>query len=216
MSYIYEYPRPMITVDILLFRYEDSELEILLIERKKPPFKNQWAFPGGYVEIEERLLDAAGRELLEETGVQVDFLFPLHYADDPQRDPRGRTISFIFGGILSPPFSEIRGGDDATRAAWHSLMNLPKLAFDHNNIVQRSEEQLKHELQNNFLIAAFLPLKFTLSDLEQLFQKIYHHSNGCSEWLKKSLKNKIIEGINQNEFSRIKSAEVLYSTPLIV
>jgi len=138
MTYKYEYPRPMITVDILLFRYSKSDLEILLIQRKQPPFKNQWAFPGGYAKIEERLLDAAVRELMEETGVQADYLFPLHYADDPRRDPRGRTISFIFGGIVPPPFPEIRGGNDASRAAWHSLMNLPKLAFDHNDIVRRS------------------------------------------------------------------------------
>ena len=176
MAYTYQYPRPMVTVDILLYRYADSVIEILLIQRKQPPFKSKWAFPDGYMGMKEKLCDAASGELFEETGVRPDFLFPLTYGDDPDRDPRGRTISFIFGGIVSPPFPEVKAGDDASRAAWYSLIRLPNLAFDHDDILRRSWEQLKRELQTNFLIAAFLPLRFSLSDLQQLFQKIYSNS----------------------------------------
>ena len=209
-----EYPRPMVTVDILLFRYSESELEILLIQRGKPPFKGKWAFPGGYVEMQERLLDAAIRELFGESGVQTDFLFPLNYADDPQRDPRGRTISFIFGGIISPPFPEARGGDDASRAAWFPLKKLPALAFDHNVIIEKSWNQLKHEFQSRYLIGAFLPFQFDLSDLENLFQTIFLDSSWSSSWLKQALEKEMIKKVGQNEFRRINSVKVLYTTGL--
>jgi 8-oxo-dGTP diphosphatase len=212
MTFTYDYPRPMVTVDILLYRYAQSTLETLLVQRKHPPFKGKWALPGGYVEMNEKLIDAASRELFEETGVKLDFLFPLTYADNPDRDPRGRTISFIFGGIASPPFPEVRGGDDTSHAEWYSLMNPPELAFDHDDIIHISWKQLKHQLQSRFLILAFLPLRFSLSDLEQLFQKIYPRSNRISEWLKQALEHNIVKEDSQNEFERIQSTKILYTS----
>lgn len=216
MTINYEYPRPMVTVDILLFRYSESKLEILLIQRKHPPFKGKWAFPGGYMEMQERLLDAAVRELFEETGVQTDFLFPLNYADDPQRDPRGRTISFIFGGIISPPFPEIREGDDASRAAWIPLKKLPALAFDHNVIIEKSWNQLKHEFRSRYLFGAFLPHQFVSSDLENLVQAVFLDSSWSSRWLKQALEKDIVKKIGQNKFEKIKSLKVLYSKYLYI
>jgi 8-oxo-dGTP diphosphatase len=162
--------------------------------------------------MKEELSDAASRELLEETGLNPNFLFPLIYADQPDRDPRGRTISFIFGTILSPPFQEARADDDAAAAAWFSLSNLPGLAFDHGDIIRKCWSKLEREFQCRFLLAAFLPQRFTRSDLNQLYQRVFPDSNRCSEWLKQALQKDIIKEVRQNDFEIIKSLEDLYST----
>jgi 8-oxo-dGTP diphosphatase len=136
------------------------------------------------------------------------------YADLPDRDPRGRTISFIFAGIIASPFPEIRGGDDASGAAWYPFQKLPRLAFDHDDIIRRSWKKLEPEFYNSFLLAAFLPNQFELSELEKLFMKIFPDSEGSSDWLKNAIENNMIKRVNQNRFERIESAEVLYSTLL--
>jgi 8-oxo-dGTP diphosphatase len=214
MAYTYDYPRPMVTVDIVLLRYASSEIEILLIRRKQAPFQSKWALPGGYLGMNERLSEAARRELFEETGVNIDFLFPFTYADQPDRDPRGRTISFIFGGILSPPFPKARAGDDAAGVAWYPLQNLPGLAFDHGDIIQSCRLRLERELHTHFLLAAFLPHRFTRSDLKLLYQEIFPDLSRCSEWLERALEKDIIKEIGQDEFERIVSLEILYSKSL--
>ena len=137
MNYTYEYPRPMVTVDMLLRRETASGAEILLIQRKNPPFANAWALPGGFVDENESLENAAARELAEETGLANLQLRQLHAFGDPGRDPRGHTITIVFGATL-PESATIRAkaGDDARNIRWFSLDNLPELAFDHAKIIR--------------------------------------------------------------------------------
>lgn len=136
MAYTYEYPRPLVTVDIFLLRYRAGRLEILLIQRAHEPFSGKWALPGGFVDENEPLAAAAARELREETGFSDLPLTQLRAFGDPGRDPRGHTISVVFGGFLRPDADPApRAGDDARRADWFPLDQLPPLAFDHRKII---------------------------------------------------------------------------------
>lgn len=132
--YCYEYPRPAVTVDIVLFCRAGSDVEVLLIKRAREPFKGRWAFPGGFVDKDESLEHAASRELLEETGLSVVNLEQIGAFGDPGRDPRGHTVSIVFCAVLDDCL-HASAGDDAADAAWHSALGPPKLAFDHKKIL---------------------------------------------------------------------------------
>ncbi len=135
MSYTYEYPRASVTVDIAVFCKFDDGLKILLIQRGRPPFEGRWALPGGFIEMDEKLVDSARRELEEETGLKDVELKQFATYGDPGRDPRGRTVSVVYYGFVAPRMSAVRGGDDARKAAWFSPQDLPALAFDHKTII---------------------------------------------------------------------------------
>lgn len=130
--YTYPYPRPAVTVDAILFKKGTNEL--LLIQRKKDPYAGKWALPGGFLEMNELLVDGCRREVEEETGLQVKELTQFKTYDSIHRDPRGRTISVVFYGIVEDGFA-VQGGDDASAAAWFPVDRLPKLAFDHALII---------------------------------------------------------------------------------
>jgi 8-oxo-dGTP diphosphatase len=212
MVYSYKYPRPMVTVDIAVFRYAKSTREILLIKRKHHPFEGEWALPGGFIKPDEQLHTAARRELQEETGLRHDFLFPLITADYPQRDPRGRTISFVFGCIQSPPFPDVRGANDAASAAWHNLAALPDLAFDHQDVIRRSLEQLKFDLQTRFHLFTFLPVQFTRSDWDNLSRDFEIASDQASRWIDMALQKEILKKLDQRKFERVNSLQVYYES----
>ena len=133
-TYCYDHPRPALTVDILLFHRYGNRVEVLLIKRAREPFKGLWAFPGGFVDKDESLEDAAARELLEETGVSGIHLDQIGAFGDPGRDPRGHTVSVAFAATLDHRI-QASAADDAADAAWHSALRPPKLAFDHKKIL---------------------------------------------------------------------------------
>jgi len=135
-NFAYDYPRPALTVDVVLLTRDDRP-KVLLIRRGKEPFAGCWALPGGFVNDGERLIEAARRELKEETGIEAGDLEQLYTAGDPGRDPRGWTVSVVYFGLISEVAAI--GGDDASAAAWHRLDKPPKLAFDHAAILQRAE-----------------------------------------------------------------------------
>lgn len=124
-----------LTVDVIIFAKRDTKLHVLLVERKYDPFKGQWAFPGGFVEVGERLEQAALRELEEETGVSGVAIKQLHTFGDPGRDPRGHTVSVVYYCLLEDDCPEIRAGDDASQAEWFDVAEVPQLAFDHQKIL---------------------------------------------------------------------------------
>lgn len=135
-----------ITVDAVIFKDLNSTAKVLLIKRKDEPFKDSWALPGGFLENTENLNEGAKRELLEETGLEIERLEQLKAYGDLNRDPRGRTISIAFIGALKNEV-KIKAGDDAKEAKWFNLDSLPDLAFDHFQII----EDAKNYLQNNNL-----------------------------------------------------------------
>ena len=135
-SFTYPYARPSVTVDIALVTTEERP-RVLLIRRKHEPFAGAWALPGGFVDEGERLVDAARRELLEETALSVGELEQLHTYGDPGRDPRGWTISVVYWGQVMPGSIQPCAGDDAAAVEWFPLDQLPRLAFDHDQILDR-------------------------------------------------------------------------------
>ena len=137
----YEYPRPALTVDVVAVTRE-AKPRVLLIQRKAEPFAGTWALPGGFVDEGERLVDAAVRELEEETGMSVNELEQLYTAGDPGRDPRGWTVSVAFLARVDARKAKAVAGDDAAAVAWHRLDKLPDLAFDHALILERAKARL--------------------------------------------------------------------------
>lgn len=143
-KYIYDWPRPMVTVDAVVFGFFRNRAKLLLINREREPFKGKWALPGGYVEIDEELEDAAARELAEETGLVNIRLEQMHTFGRCGRDPRGRQITIAFMGIATKGQTKIKAGDDAREARWFDIEKLPKdLAFDHNEVVRFAVDKLK-------------------------------------------------------------------------
>ena len=136
MAYTYKYPMIYLTVDIIVFDFSAQEKKVLLIQRDKPPFEGHWAFPGGFVDINETVEAAAARELAEETGLKYISLKQFHVFSSINRDPRCRTVSVVFYGFIDKSNNKVKAGDDARNARWFSISNLPKLAFDHSIILE--------------------------------------------------------------------------------
>lgn len=144
-KYIYDWPRPMVTVDAAVFRISCGKVSILLINRKNEPYKGRWAIPGGFVDMDEELEDAIVRELAEETGLTGVPLEQMHTFGTIGRDPRGRQITIVFMGITNEQQTAVKGGDDAAQAKWFDIENLPdNMAFDHNRVIKFAIEKLKN------------------------------------------------------------------------
>src|SRR4051812_31620571 len=137
--YCYEHPRPQVTVDLVVFALVESSLRVLLVRRGGEPFAGLWAIPGGFLGIDEPAGAAARRELREETGLEIPGpVEPIGFFAKPGRDPRGRTITLAHAEVVRSGRHAVKGGDDAAEAAWVDLERLPKLAFDHDQIVSRA------------------------------------------------------------------------------
>jgi len=132
--YTYNYPRAALTVDAIVFVKHGGSASVVLIERGREPFKNKWALPGGFIEMDETLETASKRELFEETGLKVDQMTQFKTFDAIGRDPRHRTISVVYFAELNE-IQQVKGGDDASKAEWFPVTDLPELAFDHRQIL---------------------------------------------------------------------------------
>ena len=160
-----------VTVDIVIFTIQDSELRVLLVRRGVPPFQGQFAIPGGFVHEDESLEDAALRELKEETGLENLYLEQLYSFGDPGRDPRGRVVTIAYYALI-PAGRPLKPGSDASDAEWISMKKLPRLAFDHARIVDYALERLRNKLEYTTVGFQLLPGKFTLSELQSVYEAI--------------------------------------------
>ena len=143
-KYIYDWPRPMVTVDAVVFTFRNNRAKLLLVKRGHEPFKGKWAIPGGFIEINEELEDTAARELQEETGLANVPLEQMHTFGRCGRDPRGRQITVVFMGIAAKGQNKVKGGDDAAKAKWFDIENLPKnMAFDLSEVAEFAVKRLK-------------------------------------------------------------------------
>lgn len=141
MEYTYKYPRPAVTADCIVIAKEE-EPKVLLIQRANDPFKGCWAFPGGFMEIDETTEECGIRELKEETGLDVSDIKQIGCYSRVDRDPRGRTLTVAYLAIIDKPV-EVTGLDDAAKAEWFPLSTLPQLAFDHEEIIKDAIAQYK-------------------------------------------------------------------------
>lgn len=172
MSYTYTHPHPAVTTDVVVFTIRDERLHVLLVKRRNPPFAQTWALPGGFVDIDEDLEACALRELQEETGVTGVFLEQLYTFGAPDRDPRERVITVAYYALVPSESISIRADNDAREVAWHDCDQLPSLAFDHDQIIARALQRLRAKLGYSTIAFQFLPEKFTLSELQQVYETI--------------------------------------------
>lgn len=173
MPYTYDYPRPAVTVDCVIFGYQPADvLRVLLIQRAGAPYQGDWALPGGFVEMGEALEQAALRELEEETGIQDVFIEQLYTFGHPDRDPRGRVISVVYYALVNLLDHPVRAASDAKKAEWFAIKHLPNLAFDHSQILDVALDRLRAKLRYQPLGFELLPEQFTLGQLQQLYESI--------------------------------------------
>jgi len=143
-KYIYDWPRPMVTVDAAVFTLSGDKAKLLLIRRKYEPFKGMWALPGGFVDMDEELEDAVVRELQEEAGLAGVPLEQMHTFGRIGRDPRGRQITIVYIGVANKGQNKIKAGDDAAEAKWFDVEKLPKdMAFDHDDVARLAIKQIE-------------------------------------------------------------------------
>lgn len=195
MPYTYEFSRPGLTIDCVVFGLDEQDLlKVMLIQRNIPPFKGEWALPGGFVRVEESLEAAALRELREETGIENVFLEQLYTFGSINRDPRERVVTVAYYALVNLSEHRIKATTDASDAAWFPLVELPRLAFDHDQILATALLRLKGKVRYEPIGFELLPKKFTLSQLQKLYEIILGQKLDKRNFRKKILKmNLLIE-----------------------
>jgi 8-oxo-dGTP diphosphatase len=193
-KFTYDYPRPAVTVDIVIFSLYENKLQALLIQRAETPFQGSWALPGGFIRIDESLEEAALRKLEEETGISQAFLEQLYTYGEPQRDPRDRVITVAYFALI-PAGKAIRseGSREIQRAAWFPLENLPELAFDHAEIVAYALRRLRYKLEYSAVGFELLPDEFTLSELQSTYEIILGENLDKRNFRRRILEAEVIE-----------------------
>lgn len=169
-KYCYRYPHPAVTTDCVIFGFDGERLQVLLIERGIEPYKGRWAFPGGFINMEETAEHGALRELKEETGLDDAYIKQFHTFSDPNRDPRERVITIAYYALVK--IQEVKGGDDAAQARWFQLEQVPTLAFDHDHMLRMATQRLREEIHFQPIGFELLPEKFTLKELQSLYEAI--------------------------------------------
>lgn len=172
MSVTYKFPRPALTVDIVVFALDEDDLKVMLIERDLEPFAGRWALPGGFVRIDETLEDAARRELLEETGLRDIYLEQLYTFGAVERDPRERVVTVAYYALVNLKGHDVEASSDARNAAWFAVSDLPELAFDHERVVGVALERLRGKVRYQPIGFELLPDKFPLRSLQHLYEVI--------------------------------------------
>ena len=172
MAFTYEYPRPALAVDCVVFAIDNNQLKVLLIERCDDPYQGHWALPGGFVDMDETVDQAAARELQEETCLKKIFLEQLYTFSQVDRDPRSRVVSVAYYALVK--FSEQHAvpASDAKRAEWFDTKKLPKLAFDHDHIMDVAIDRLQGKVRYQPIGFELLPTRFTLSELQSVYETI--------------------------------------------
>lgn len=211
MAYSYEYPRPSLTVDCVIFGLDDTDLKALLIQRGQAPFEGQWALPGGFVHMDETLEEAARRELEEETGVNHVFLEQLYTFGAVKRDPRERVVTVAYYALVKLSDQRIRASTDARNAAWFAVDDLPKLAFDHIEILETALTRLKNKVRYQPLGFELLPEKFTLTQLQKLYETILERELDKRNFRKKILSMDLLVELDEIEQDVAHRAARLYS-----
>ncbi|HEY8459357.1 MAG TPA: NUDIX domain-containing protein [Blastocatellia bacterium] len=211
MSKLSDYPQPSVTVDLVIFTIAEDDLKVLLIKRGQEPFKGRWALPGGFVEIDESLERAAARELQEEVGVTNVYLEQLYTFGDPKRDPRGRVISVSYFALVDAERQRIVAASDAAEAQWHSVFDTPKLAFDHAKILDYAVWRLRNKIEWTTVGYELLPKKFTLSELQRVYEIILQRPVDKRNFRKKIMAQGQIVELNETRSEVAHRPARLYS-----
>ncbi|MHB8453589.1 MAG: NUDIX hydrolase [Acidiferrobacterales bacterium] len=165
-------PRPVVATDVVMFTIRDRQLKLLLVRRAIEPDLGKWVLPGGFVRVDENLEDCARRELIEQTGVSDLYLEQLYTFGQVKRDPRERVVAVAYYALVSPDKADLRPAAGNTETGWFSLDELPALAFDHSEIVTMAYRRLVAKLDYSTIVFTLMPEKFTLSDLQAVYEII--------------------------------------------
>ena len=211
MPYTYQYPRPALTVDCVVFGFDEGELKVLLIERGLEPFKGQWALPGGFVRVDESLEAAARRELVEETGLSNVFLEQLYSFGAIDRDPRERVVSVAWYALVKLSDHRAKAATDAANAEWFRVSKVPRLAFDHAEILDTALNRLRGKVRYQPIGFELLPEKFTLSQLQHLYEAVLATKARQTQFPKESPKLRFAAGAGRNPNDRTPSPGAIVS-----
>ena len=169
-KYSYKYPHPSVTTDCIIFGFDGGKLKVLFVERGLESYKGRWAFPGGFVKMDESCEEGALRELEEETALKGTYVQQFHTYSDPNRDPRERVITVAFFALVR--IQEVEAGDDANKAQWFAIDEVPQLAFDHDVILRDALKRLRERIHFQPIGFELLPEKFTMRQLQNLYEAI--------------------------------------------
>ena len=210
MTFSYEFPRAALTVDCVVFGLDESDLKVMLIQRDISPFEGKWALPGGFVRIEETVEEAARRELQEETGLAKVFLEQLYTFGDVDRDPRERVITVAWYALVRLSDHRVKAATDARAAAWFGMDDLPHLAFAHDRILELAYQRLQNKVRYQPIGFKLLPQKFTLTQLQQLYEIILDRSLDKRNFRKKILSMNVLQELDEVETDVAHRAARLY------
>lgn len=188
-----KFEKPSVTVDIVIFTIQGDGLKLLLVKRNSPPFKDMWALPGGFLRKRETTKDAAKRELLEETGVKDVYLEQLYTFCQPDRDPRARVITVAYFALVNSEKIKLSPSTDVSEAEWFSIKSIPKLAFDHEKIYKYALQRLQWKLEYTTVAFSLLPQKFTLTELQKVYEIILNKKFDKRNFRKKILSLGLLE-----------------------
>lgn len=197
MSYTYKYPHPAVTTDCVIFSFDGTDLKVLLIERGNEPYKGYWAFPGGFLNMDENAEQGALRELQEETGLIPNYIEQFHTFTKVDRDPRERVVSIAYLALIKP--TDVKGGDDASDAKWFSLKELPPLAFDHEYIFRVAQQALRERIYFESIGFDLLGDYFTIPEVQRLYEAILNIQFDRRNFQKKLLLMDILEEVEDWE-----------------
>ena len=208
-KYCYKYPHPAVTTDCVIFGFDGSELQVLLIERGIEPFKGKWAFPGGFLNMDETAGEGALHELKEETGLENAYIEQFNTYSDPGRDPRERVITIAHYALVR--IQEVKGGDDAAKAQWFPIDEVPQLAFDHDKILRDAMRKLRERIHFEPIGFELLPEKFTMRDLQILYESILGVKFDRRNFAKKMMHYELLNQLDETVRPTAKRDALLYS-----
>lgn len=188
-----------VTVDVVLFGIHEGNLEVLLVKRKYDPFKSCWALPGGFLSDEDDTLEqAAKRELFEETNVSDVYIEQLYTFGNRGRDPRGRVVTVAYLGLLRSNLElELKASTDAAGVAWWPVNNLPEPSFDHGQIISYARQRLKYKIEYSPAAFKLMPEKFTLRDLQDVYETVLGKSVDNRNFRKKFLAKGVLQELDE-------------------
>ena len=207
-SYTYEYPHPSVTTDCVIFGFDGTKLRVLLVERGIEPFKGRWAFPGGFLKMDESAENGALRELQEETGLSGAYIKQFHTFSDPNRDPRERVLTVAYYALVR--MQDVKGGDDAAKAEWFALDEVPLLAFDHDMILRLALNELRKQIHFEPIGFELLPEKFTIKELQLLYEAILDVKFDRRNFYNKMMHLKILTQLDETVFNSPKKEAYLF------
>ena len=208
-KYCYKYPHPAVTTDCVIFGFDGSELQVLLFERGIEPFKGKWAFPGGFLNMDETAGEGAMRELKEETGLENAYIEQFNTYSEPGRDPRERVITIAHYALVR--IQEVKGGDDAAKAQWFPIDEVPQLAFDHDKILRDAMRKLRERIHFEPIGFELLPEKFTMRELQILYESILGVKFDRRNFAKKMMHYELLNQLDETVRPTAKRDALLYS-----